>query len=67
MSRVCNICGKRPQVANIVSHANNRIKKWVFPNVQKMRFIIKNRPEKKVINGKVCTKCLKAGRVQKVV
>ena len=34
MSRICKITGKRPTVANNVSNANNRTKKWVFPNIQ---------------------------------
>lgn len=67
MARICTLCGKKPQVANIVSHANNRIKKWVYPNVHSMRFTLKDCPDKKVICGKVCTKCLKAGKIQKII
>ncbi len=67
MSRICVSCGKKPQVANIVSHANNRTKKWVYPNVHKMRFIFVECPDKGVHRGSVCTKCVKAQKVQKVV
>ncbi len=67
MSRICAVCGKRPQVANMVSHANNRVKKWVYPNVQKMRFTLTNAGCVKVMSGKVCTKCVKANKVQKVI
>ena len=67
MSRICAVCGKRPQVANIVSHANNRTKKWVYPNVHKMRFTLADCPSGRVHNAKVCTKCLKAKKIQKVV
>jgi large subunit ribosomal protein L28 len=67
MSRICAVCGKRPQVANIVSHAKNRTKKWVYPNVHKMRFVMVECPDKGVHTGKVCTKCVKAQKVQKVV
>lgn len=66
MSRICTVCGKRPQVANIVSHANNRTKKWVYPNVHKIRFTLPTCPDK-VHAGKVCTKCVKAQKVQKVI
>lgn len=66
MARICAVCGKRPQVANIVSHANNRTKKWVYPNVHKMRFTTAENPHK-VNAGKVCTKCVKAQKVQKVI
>ncbi len=67
MSRICAICGKHPQVANIVSHANNRTKKWVYPNVHKMRFTLANSCDKKVYSDKVCTKCVKSQKVQKVI
>lgn len=67
MSRICAVCAKRPQVANLVSHARNRVKKWVYPNVQQMRFTIANCSSGKVHRGKVCTKCMKAKKVVKVV
>lgn len=67
MSRVCAVCGKRPQVANLVSHANNKVKRWVFPNVHKMRFVKADENTGKVHHDKVCTKCVKAKKIQKVV
>jgi len=67
MARICKVCGKRPQVANSVSNANNRVKHWVFPNVHTMRFTMSNSNSGEVTRGKVCTKCVKAGKVQKVV
>ncbi len=67
MSRICAVCGKRPHVANMVSHANNRTKKWVYPNVHRMRFTVTNDSSTKVQVGKVCTKCVKAKKVQKVL
>jgi large subunit ribosomal protein L28 len=67
MSRICCLCDKRPQVGNNVSHANNRTKRWVYPNVHKMRFVLTGQTPKKVIRGGVCTKCVKAGKVEKVV
>ena len=67
MARICAVCDKRPHVANLVSHANNRVKRWVYPNVQKMRFTHTGDASGKVTNAKVCTKCLKAGKIKKVV
>lgn len=67
MSRICAVCGKRPQVANIVSHANNRTKKWVYPNVHKMRFTFADSASGHVHNDKVCTKCVKAKKINKVL
>jgi large subunit ribosomal protein L28 len=66
MSRICCVCDKRPQVGNLVSHANNRVKRWIYPNVHVIRFSITGRPNK-VMRGAVCTKCVKAGKIQKVV
>jgi large subunit ribosomal protein L28 len=67
MSRICTVCDKRPQVANIVSHANNKVKKWVYPNVHRMRFSYTNCPSGKVHAGNVCTRCVKAKKVTKVI
>ena len=61
MSWRCEICGKRPSVGNNVSHANNRTKRRWLPNVQKVRAVV-NGQVKRI---RVCTKCLKAGKVVK--
>lgn len=66
MARICGVCGKRPQVANLVSNAKNRVKRWVYPNVQTMRYTKKGE-QGKVNRGSVCTKCVKAGSVSKVM
>lgn len=65
MARICDLCDKRPQVKNLVSHANNRVKRWVFPNVHKMRYTVASSTS--VVRGSVCAKCLKAGKVTKVI
>lgn len=66
MSRICVVCDKRPQVANLVSHAKNRTKRWVYPNVRVMRFKEANSAKNIVKRGSVCTQCVKAGKVEKV-
>ena len=38
MARVCQVTGKKPQVGNNVSHANNRTKRRFLPNLQYRRF-----------------------------
>lgn len=38
MSRVCQVTGKRPQVGNNVSHANNKTKRRFLPNLHTHRF-----------------------------
>lgn len=40
MARVCDITGKKVQVGNNVSHANNKTKRKFYPNLQKKRFYI---------------------------
>ncbi|RNI28756.1 50S ribosomal protein L28 [Rufibacter latericius] len=40
MARVCDLTGKRVQVGNRVSHANNKTKRKFYPNLQKKRFYI---------------------------
>ncbi len=67
MSRICDVCGKRPQVKNKVSHANNKVKTWVYPNVHRMRFTETGCSSGKVHAGSVCTKCVKAKKVQKII
>lgn len=67
MAKICEICTKKPRVANLVSHARNRTKRWVYPNVHKMRFTVPASGTNKVRRGSVCTKCVKKGKVQKVI
>lgn len=69
MARSCCVkgCDKKPRVANLVSHANNKTKRWVYPNVHAMRFVYTNDASGHVHRGKVCTKCIKANIVQKVI
>jgi large subunit ribosomal protein L28 len=57
MARVCQITGKRPQVGNNVSHANNKTKRRFYPNLQTKRFFVPE--ENKWITLKVSTKAIK--------
>ncbi len=57
MSKVCDITGKRPQVGNNVSHANNKTKRRFNPNLQKKRFYIPE--EDKWVTLKVSTSALR--------
>ncbi|MFH1831237.1 MAG: 50S ribosomal protein L28 [bacterium] len=65
MSKICMLCEKRPRTVNNVSNANNKTIRWVYPNVHVMRFSVKG--QKTVQRGPVCTKCVKAGKVEKVI
>lgn len=61
MSRVCAICGKHPSAGRNVSHSHRVTNRIIRPNVQKVTAIIDGGAKK--LN--VCTKCLKAGKVQR--
>ncbi len=65
MSRVCEICGKKPTVGHNVSHANNKTKKVWYPNLQNLRCIDKKTGS--VARIKVCTRCLRSGFVTKAL
>ena len=61
MSNICDICGKGPQFGNNVSHSHKKTKRRWTPNVHKTRVLIDGKPR----TARVCSKCLKAGKVQK--
>lgn len=57
----CELCGKGPLVGNQVSHANNKTKKRTLPNLQRVRAVVDGSHK----HIRVCTRCLKAGKVTK--
>ncbi|MCX5719506.1 MAG: 50S ribosomal protein L28 [Nitrospirae bacterium] len=59
----CAVCGKKMTVGNNVSHANNRTKRQIMPNLQRMRVITKSGTKRLY----VCTRCLRSGMVKKAV
>lgn len=61
MSRKCEICGKGPVVGRKISHAHNVNRKVWNPNIQKMRILVNGKPRR----VKVCTRCLRSGKVVK--
>lgn len=61
MSRVCDVCGKGVLVTMNLSHAHNRTKKRSFPNLQKVKVLTPSGTRKM----KVCTRCIRSGKVQK--
>ena len=76
MARVCEICHKRTEVGNQITRrglakakggvgvkVTGRSKRKFKPNIQKIRVMIGKTPTRM----KICTKCLKAGKVRKAV
>jgi large subunit ribosomal protein L28 len=61
MSQVCSVCGKRPTAGRNVSHSHRVTNRVFKPNIQKVKAVVDGRTQK--VN--VCTKCLKAGKVQR--
>lgn len=63
MAQRCDVCGKGPSVGHKISHAHNVTSRRWLANLVSMRALT----EGKVRRIKVCTRCLKAGKVVKVV
>jgi len=61
MSKMCEICGKKPMSGHNISHAHNITNRRFNPNLQRVR-AIRNGRVKKI---DVCTRCIKSGRVVK--
>lgn len=61
MARKCDICGKGPQAGNNISHAHNVTRRRWNVNLQRIRVLV-GRTVKRL---RVCTSCIRNGRVQK--
>ncbi len=63
MPKICAVCGKKPSFGHNRSHSMVATKRRFNPNLQRVRILRGGRPER----AYVCTKCLKAGKVDKAV
>lgn len=61
MAKRCEICGKGPMSGNNVSHAHNTTRRRFLPNLQAIRAVIDGQVRK----IRVCTRCMRSGKVQK--
>lgn len=59
MSQICSVCGKHPSAGRNVSHSHRVTNRMIYPNIQQVRIVVDGSVKK----AKVCTKCLKAGKV----
>ncbi len=57
----CYVCDKGAAYGNNVSHANNKTRRTWKPNLQ----VAPVAAQGKIIQVKVCTSCLNAGKVQR--
>ena len=63
MSKICAICGKQPGFGHSRSHSMVATKRRFNPNLQRVRVVLKG----VATRAYVCTRCLKAGKVEKAV
>ncbi|HTO08148.1 MAG TPA: 50S ribosomal protein L28 [Myxococcota bacterium] len=62
MAYACAFCGKKPSSGNNVSHANNKSRRRFLPNLKSVRANVSGRVRKL----RVCTQCIRSGKVTKV-
>lgn len=62
MSQICEVCGKHPVAGRSVSHSHRVTNRTFRPNVQKVTI---RDTEGNVRKARVCTSCLKAGKVER--
>ena len=63
MANYCEICGKGTVTGMNVSHSHLKTKRTWKPNIQRVRAIV----DGEVKRVKVCTRCLRSGKVQRDV
>lgn len=61
MSKMCEICGKRPMTGCTISHAHNVNKRRFNPNLKRVR-ALRNGQVSKIM---ACTSCIRSGYVVK--
>ncbi|MFZ5639605.1 MAG: 50S ribosomal protein L28 [Bacillota bacterium] len=59
----CEVCGKGITTGIQLSHSHIRTKRTWSPNIQKVKAVVNGVPKKL----KVCTRCLRSGKVQRAV
>jgi large subunit ribosomal protein L28 len=63
LAKVCEICGKKPVTGHNISHSHKLTKRRWLPNLQR----VKVRLDGKVKRMRVCTSCIRDGKVEKVI
>jgi large subunit ribosomal protein L28 len=61
MAQKCEVCGKGPHYGNVISHANNTRRRRWNPNLKRVRAVVGGSRK----HLRVCTACIRAGRVKK--
>jgi large subunit ribosomal protein L28 len=63
MAMMCEMCGKKPVFGNRISHAHNVSSRRWLPNVQRIRVKVGTAVQRM----RVCTRCIRSGKIQKAV
>ena len=58
---MCELCEKKPSYGNVVSHANNTRRRRWNPNLRRVHAVVDGTRK----HIRVCTACIRAGRVKK--
>ena len=61
MAKRCELCGKKPVVGRTVSHAHNVGPRRFEPNLQTVKAVVGGSNRR----IRVCTRCLRSGKVTK--
>lgn len=64
MSKVCDSCGRGPATGNNVSHSNRHSRRRWNINLQDVKVDVGGGETRRM---KICTKCLRSGRVKRAV
>lgn len=62
MGKQCEVCGKKAQVGNLVSHSNIKTKRRFNPNLQTVRHQFDDGTVRGIV---CCTRCIRSGAVRK--
>lgn len=63
MAAVCDLCGKRRNVANNISHSHIKTKTVQKPNLHRVKAVVNGTNQRL----RVCTRCLRSGKIQRPV
>ncbi len=63
MARTCYVCNKSKVFGNQVSHSNRHNKRTWLPNLRRVKAVIDGSPQR----IKVCTRCLRSGKVERAL
>ncbi len=61
MSKFCEVCGKGPKYGHNVSHSHKLTNRRWEPNLQKIKVTV----DGKTKTMRVCTSCIRSGKIKK--